>query len=47
MSHAERLQADFPDATLRTIADAATYVMLDQPDDLARAIDEFIAVTSK
>lgn len=46
MAHAERLQADFPDATLRPIADAATYVMLDQPDELARAIDEFIASTS-
>jgi pimeloyl-ACP methyl ester carboxylesterase len=45
LAHAERLQGDFPDARLRPIAGAATYVMLDQPDELARAIDEFIAST--
>ena len=45
LAHAERLEADFPDARLRPVADAATYVMLDQPDELARAIDEFIAST--
>lgn len=46
MAHAERLCTDFPDATLRPIADAATYVMLDQPDELAGAIDEFVTATS-
>jgi pimeloyl-ACP methyl ester carboxylesterase len=45
LAHAERLLADFPNATLRPITDAATYVMLDQPDELARAIDEFVLET--
>ncbi len=45
LAHAERLAADFPNATLRPIADAATYVMLDQPDELASAINEFVQTT--
>lgn len=46
MAHAERLQADFPNARLHPIAGGATYVMLDQPEKLARAILEFIASTT-
>lgn len=42
IAHAERLQADFPDATMVRIADACTYVMLDQPDALAAAITTFV-----
>jgi pimeloyl-ACP methyl ester carboxylesterase len=42
IAHAERLQRDFDDASLVPIADAATYVMLDRPDELARAIIDFV-----
>lgn len=41
VDHAERLRDDFPNATLDVIADAATYVMLDKPDELAQAIATF------
>ena len=41
MAHAERLEHDFPDARLVAIADAGTYVMLDQPVALAEAISTF------
>lgn len=41
VDHAERLCADFPDATLQIITDASTYVMIDKPDELATAISAF------
>jgi pimeloyl-ACP methyl ester carboxylesterase len=41
LSHAQRLVETFPDATLRTIEDSSTYVMLDRPDDTASAILTF------
>ncbi|MET0146603.1 MAG: alpha/beta hydrolase [Ilumatobacteraceae bacterium] len=47
LAHAERLLVDFANATLRPIADAATYVMLDQPDELASAINEFVLATPR
>jgi len=42
IEHAERLHADFPNATLVKIADARAYVMIDQPDAVAAAITTFI-----
>ncbi|MEB3070300.1 alpha/beta fold hydrolase [[Mycobacterium] vasticus] len=39
---AHRLANAFPHAALRTIEDSSTYVMLDQPDDAAQAIREFL-----
>jgi pimeloyl-ACP methyl ester carboxylesterase len=42
LEHARRLEADFTDARLEVIPDASTFVMLDQPDALAKAISEFI-----
>jgi len=41
LEHARRLEADFPDARLRIIAGASTYVMLDRPDEVAAAIQAF------
>lgn len=41
LSHARRLAAVFPHATLHVIADSSTYVMLDQPDETASAIAGF------
>jgi pimeloyl-ACP methyl ester carboxylesterase len=46
MEHARRLEAQFPDATLRGIPASKTYVMIDQPIELARAIGEFVTGTS-
>jgi pimeloyl-ACP methyl ester carboxylesterase len=43
MSHAYQLARTFPNATLRTIDDSSTYVMLDQPDETARVIRSFVA----
>ena len=42
MADAHRLVDTFPCATLQTIADSSTYVMLDQPDELAKAIGGFV-----
>lgn len=42
LSHAERLHGAFPNSTVVTIPDSATYVMLDAPDHLTTAITEFI-----
>lgn len=42
MADAQRLVEAFPHATLRTITDSSTYVMLDQPDELAEAIRSFV-----
>lgn len=42
MTHARRLVEAFPHAKLRIIEDSSTYVMLDQPDQTASAIDKFI-----
>ncbi len=47
ISHAERLADAFPHAVLHTIDDSSTYVMLDSPDETARAISEFITSTTK
>lgn len=41
IAHAERLADDFRDARLVPIEDAATFVMVDQPDRLGLAIAEF------
>ena len=41
LDHARRLQADFPNARLQVITDATTYVMLDQPETLARFLGSF------
>ena len=40
--HAERLEALLPDATLRYVSDAHVLVMLDQPQQTAAAIGEFL-----
>ena len=41
--HAEGLAAKLPDARIERIADAKTFVSLDQPQRLADAIGKFIA----
>lgn len=46
VEHAERLQADFPNARLQVITRASTYVMLDDPTTLAASIERFINETS-
>lgn len=46
MSHAHRLVDAFPHATLHTIEDSSTYVMLDQPDETASAISAFVKSTT-
>ena len=45
ISYAESLAERIPNARITTIADAKTFVPLDQPRRLAQAIDEFIAAT--
>ncbi|OBK68574.1 hydrolase [Mycobacterium colombiense] len=42
MADAQRLADTFPNATLHTIGDSSTYVMLDQPVELAEAITTFV-----
>jgi pimeloyl-ACP methyl ester carboxylesterase len=42
MAHAHRLADAFPQAELQTIEDSSTYVMLDQPDQTATAIQKFV-----
>ena len=42
MAHARRLAKAFPHAELHTIEDSSTYVMLDQPDQTATAIQKFV-----
>jgi pimeloyl-ACP methyl ester carboxylesterase len=42
LDHARRLRADFPDARLEVIDGASTFVMLDQPDELAARISTFV-----
>jgi pimeloyl-ACP methyl ester carboxylesterase len=46
LDHARRLQADFPDARLEVIEGASTFVMLDQPDDVAATITAFVGDTT-
>ncbi len=46
LDHARRLQADFPDARLEVIDRASTFVMLDQPDELAAKITAFVHDTT-
>jgi pimeloyl-ACP methyl ester carboxylesterase len=43
LDHAQRLEADFPNARLEVIAGSSTYVMLDRPDELALAMSKFLA----
>jgi pimeloyl-ACP methyl ester carboxylesterase len=43
LSHAQRLAETFPNASVRTIADSSTYVMLDRPDETAEAIRDFVS----
>lgn len=42
VTHAQRLAEAFPKGELRTIDDSSTYVMLDQPDELAGAVTDFV-----
>jgi pimeloyl-ACP methyl ester carboxylesterase len=42
LSHARRLAETFPNAVVRTIEGSSTYVMLDQPEQTARAVSEFV-----
>lgn len=42
MSHGQRLADAFPHARLHPVPDSSTYVMLDQPDEAAGAIAEFV-----
>jgi pimeloyl-ACP methyl ester carboxylesterase len=42
LSHAERLAETFPNAVVRAIDNSSTYVMLDRPDETARAIRAFV-----
>jgi len=42
MAHGRRLADAFPHAELHTIEDGSTYVMLDQPDQTATAIQKFV-----
>jgi pimeloyl-ACP methyl ester carboxylesterase len=42
LDHARRLRADFADARLEVIDGASTFVMLDQPDELAARISAFV-----
>jgi len=42
MRYAERLRDAFTKATLVTVADSGSFIPLDQPDELARLIGEFI-----
>lgn len=46
LAHAERLAAALPDARIETIADAKTFVPLDQPVAVAGAIRSFVASTA-
>jgi pimeloyl-ACP methyl ester carboxylesterase len=42
MEDAQRLADAFPHATLHAVEDSSTYVMLDQPDEAADAIRDFL-----
>jgi pimeloyl-ACP methyl ester carboxylesterase len=42
LSHAQRLAQTFPNAVVRPIENASTYVMLDRPDETAEAIRGFV-----
>jgi pimeloyl-ACP methyl ester carboxylesterase len=46
LSYAERLAETIPDATIETIADAKTFVPLDQPKRLAELIGAFVGAPS-
>ncbi|MGX9787799.1 alpha/beta fold hydrolase [Mycobacterium sp. MMS18-G62] len=46
IADAHRLVDAFPQATLRAIEDSSTYVMLDQPEELAEAIRTFVTSAS-
>ncbi len=47
LADGERLAADFPDARLQVIDDARTFVMLDQPKELAEMIAAFAREPSR
>jgi pimeloyl-ACP methyl ester carboxylesterase len=47
LSYAQRLAETIPDARIETIADAKTFVSLDQPKRLAELITAFMTDTSK
>lgn len=42
IEHAKRLQADFPDARLEIMEGSSTYVMIDQPENLATLLQAFV-----
>lgn len=42
VSHGRRLAEAFPHATLHIVADGSTYVMLDDPDETASVIADFV-----
>jgi pimeloyl-ACP methyl ester carboxylesterase len=46
LDHARRLEADFADARLEVMNGARTFVMLDQPDELAAEIAAFVGDTT-
>ena len=46
LDHARRLRTDFPDARLEVIDGASTFVMLDQPAELAARITAFVHDTT-
>jgi pimeloyl-ACP methyl ester carboxylesterase len=46
LDHARRLEADFADARLDVMNGASTFVMLDQPDELAARITAFVNDTT-
>ena len=46
LDHARRLEADFADARMEVMNGASTFVMLDQPEDLAAKIAAFVSDTS-
>jgi pimeloyl-ACP methyl ester carboxylesterase len=46
LEHARRLEADFADARLEVLDGASTFVMLDQPDEVAAKISAFVSDTT-
>jgi pimeloyl-ACP methyl ester carboxylesterase len=46
LDHARRLEADFADARVEVMNGASTFVMLDQPDELAAKIAAFVSDTT-
>jgi pimeloyl-ACP methyl ester carboxylesterase len=46
LDHARRLQADFADARVEVMDGASTFVIVDQPDELAAKITAFVSDTT-